>query len=88
MTEIKTATVRRTRTPFARYGPDQKKIIVVVHPLGADDAISVRLERRREPYTILVSDLYSYLVRQRVLCKQMERVRSRIGKKARRVKRK
>jgi hypothetical protein len=88
MTEILKPIHRRTRQPFQRWGPDAKKIVVTIAPLGGDDVIELRLERRRQPYRIMVDDLYRYLVRQTVLCRQMEKVRARIGKKPRRVRRK
>ncbi len=88
MTAIIKPVSRRTRNPFVRYGPDAKRIVVTIAPVGGDDCIELRLERRRQPYRIMVDDLYRYLVRQTVLCKQMEKVRARIGKRKRRVRRK
>jgi hypothetical protein len=88
MTEITKPIHRRTRQPLQRWGPDAKKIVITIAPLGGDDCIELRLERRRQPYRIMVDDLYRYLVRQTVLHKEMARVRAHIGKRKRRVRRK
>lgn len=88
MTEITRPVIRRTRQPLQRWGADAKKIIVKIAPLGGDDVIELRLERRRQPYRIMVDDLYRLMVRQTVLHKQMERVRAAKAKKPRRVTRK
>jgi len=89
MTSIDKPVTRRTRRPFRSYGADQKRIVVTIKPIGGDDCIELRLERRRQPYRIMVDDLYAYLVRQTVICRQMEKLRARIGKKkTRRVRRK
>ena len=77
MTPIHNATIRKTRSPFVRWGADNKPIIVSVHPLGPEDAITLRLERRRSGFTILVPDLYRLLVRQAAFAKQMQKVRDR-----------
>ncbi len=87
MTAINKPISRRTRNPLQRWGPDAKRIVVTIAPLGGDDCIELRLERRRQPYRIMVDDLYRYLVRQTVLVKQMAKLRERIGKRKRRVKR-
>lgn len=89
MTLLKKPISRKTRSEFVRYGPDKLPLIVTIEPLGPEDFVHVRLLRRRQGYRISVADLYSYLVKQTILCKQMAAMRERIGKrKTRRVKRK
>lgn len=78
MTSIESQVTRRTRFPFAAYGQDRKRIVVTLHPVGGEgDFITLRLERRRQGYTMDLCDLYALMVRNEVNKRKMEKLRKR-----------
>lgn len=78
MTSIESQVTRRSRFPFANYGPDRLRIVATLHTNGSqNDMLALRLERRRQAYSIDLIDLYAQLVRNAVLHKRMEKLRAK-----------
>lgn len=78
MTDITSPVSRRSRFTFATYGPDKKRIVATLHAIGGEgDFITLRLERRRQGFTMDLCDLYAIMVRNEANKKRMEKVRSK-----------
>lgn len=78
MTTLNKPVFRKTRFNFASYGVDKRPIVVGIEPVGNEgDFIKLRLLKRQEELRIDVRDLYTLLLKNKVMHKRMEKIRKK-----------